>query len=397
MNSKRQNKTIVFCFDGTGNEPSDAGKYSADESISNVLKLHVLLGGGMKVDHSSTKTPAGDEQKTFYFNGIGTRGGLDAIPLIGTFLSKGKNFINAVSAPSWGDARRILKEARQDFEKRAGYKSGDRLVIFGFSRGAALARKFASILLKEREEVKVSFLGVFDTVAAMNGIHRRGESLSSDVVFENGTLNSRVERAVHIVSLDENRIQFEPTLINKDKGKDNADRITEIWFPGVHSDVGGGYWYDGLSDQALEFMIEQCKKHLHDDIAIRDGRDIAQIQELIASQQGELAVAVDDIIINPKLGGVLHKHDGLMGKIGEMADQADCRDVHVADNDRPDRSERPLVHWSVKDRFQEVMSYRPSALRDLPFRLMLDGDDEVEVDGIAGLSDYISKQQKVSG
>ena len=39
-------KTIVFSFDGTGNEPTDAGEFIENESITNVLKLHLLLGGG---------------------------------------------------------------------------------------------------------------------------------------------------------------------------------------------------------------------------------------------------------------------------------------------------------------------------------------------------------------
>ena len=38
-------RTLVFCFDGTGNEPSDAGEFKEDQSVSNVLKLHILMGG----------------------------------------------------------------------------------------------------------------------------------------------------------------------------------------------------------------------------------------------------------------------------------------------------------------------------------------------------------------
>ena len=43
-------RTLVFSFDGTGNEPSDAEGFEHDESISNVLKLHVLMGGGLKAE-----------------------------------------------------------------------------------------------------------------------------------------------------------------------------------------------------------------------------------------------------------------------------------------------------------------------------------------------------------
>ena len=46
--SAKPGKTLVFCFDGTGNEPSDVGGFQEDESITNVLKLHILMGGGLE-------------------------------------------------------------------------------------------------------------------------------------------------------------------------------------------------------------------------------------------------------------------------------------------------------------------------------------------------------------
>ena len=113
----------------------------------------------------------------------------------------------------------------------------------------------------------------------MDGIHRKDEKIHSDVVFENGTLNERIIKAVHIVSLDEDRIPFEPTLINKDNR--NPERILEVWFLGVHSDIGGGYWFDGLSDVALEFMIQECRKALGQRIFICPNDDNARISELV--------------------------------------------------------------------------------------------------------------------
>ena len=44
------------------------------------------------------------------------------------------------------------------------------------------------------------------------------------------------------------------------KNVEQPNRILEVWFPGVHSDIGGGYWLDGLSDLTLEFMIGECRK-----------------------------------------------------------------------------------------------------------------------------------------
>ncbi len=392
-------RTLVFSFDGTGNEPSDAGQFAEDESISNVLKLHILMSGGLKLDKTDTKTPSGAEQQTFYYNGIGTREGNLRVPLIGYL----RRMANMAFAPRWADAAHILNEAKKDFDE-AEVQKGDRIVVFGFSRGAALARKFVATILREDRNRKVAFLGVFDTVAAMDGIHRRGEQISSDVVFENGTLDSNVERAVHIVSLDENRVPFTPTLINRDDDYDSADcvddrRILEVWFPGVHSDIGGGYWHDGLSDVALEFMIERCSKALAEDIRIEDGKNRDEVHALLDQQgllqdQGEglPVMEVDDFVIHPMANGVLHGHDGFMAKVGGQTPRMVC----VNHNDRPDPKKLPLIHASAAERFHRVPGYRPAALRGLKFSLLelvgSNGEPKYRINtsrGISGLRNYV--------
>ena len=140
-------KTLVFSFDGTGNEPSQANEFKQDESITNVLKLHVMMGGCMEAGKNGTKTAGGNAQKTYYYNGIGTRDGGFAVPLVGRVRS----WINMAMAPTFGDARRILNEAREDFEA-SRYRKGDKVVVFGFSRRAALARKFVSEILADDPE-----------------------------------------------------------------------------------------------------------------------------------------------------------------------------------------------------------------------------------------------------
>lgn len=373
-------KTLVFSFDGTGNEPSDASKVSADESISNVLKLHIFLGGGITTDNSETKNGLGGTQITRYYNGIGTRdSNLGQIPLLGNLFSCVRKSINMAVAPQWGDAQKILAEAEEDFSA-SGYQEGDVLVVLGFSRGAALARKFASSILGKCKKCKVSFLGVFDTVAAMDGVHRKGERISSDVFFENGTLNSRINKAVHLVSLDETRVPFSPTLINEDEEK--PDRILEAWFPGVHSDIGGGYWYDGLSDCALEFMMKEMQSTLGESISIAKGESNSVQQTF--EQQGDAlkGLEVDDIEINPKVDGVVHRHAGLMAKLGDQEPRQICVNV----NDRPAKNSLPKVHWSVKERFDNVADYRPATLRGADFVLLRkDGNISDPIKGIAGL------------
>ena len=376
-------RTLVFSFDGTGNEPHDATGFKEDESISNVLKLHILMGGGLVEDMSETYTERGHRQETCYYNGIGTREDGETIPLVGSIISRMKKVINSALAPSWGDARRILKQASEDLAE-LDPREGDRIVVFGFSRGAALARKFASTTLAMHDKLGIAFLGVFDTVAAMDGMHTRGEKISTDVVFENGTLDSRIRRAMHIVSLDEDRVAFEPTLINRDREK--PDRITEVWFPGVHSDIGGGYWHDGLADVSLNYMIDKCREALGEDINIaeptREGICV------LLDEQGEILklLNVDDILVHPNVTGMVHRHTTGTQRLYEK----DVRKVCVREEDRPLSSKvrRPLVHHSVKARFDLVAEYRPPALRGVEFDLLLPGGNTQKISGISGLREY---------
>ena len=365
------NQTLVFCFDGTGNEPSDADEFKEDQSVSNVLKLHVLMGGDFR-------DPAPEaRQKNFYYNGIGTREGKSRVPLLGRLYAAGRSGLNMLIAPTFGDAKRILEEARADFD--AHYRPGDTLALFGYSRGAALARKFASSVLADREDCAVSFLGAFDTVAAMNGIHFKGDKASSDVVFENGTLNPRIRKAVHALALDEDRVTFTPTLMNRDRAA--PGRILEVWFPGVHGDIGGGYWVDGLSDLVLSFMIARCKEALGESLRIAAG-DGASVHALFQQKVSRLpGLVVDDIAINPLVDGPLHTHGGMHAALAQ-----DVRSIHVCDDDEP-CSELPVLHVSVQRRLARVAHYRPPALRGLRYRLLYDSGRLSEpIDGISGLS-----------
>lgn len=385
MSESENRKTITFSFDGTGNEPSDVSGFTRDESISNVLKMHVLMGGGSEGGRSDTSAPSGNPQCTFYYSGIGTSHKVKRVkPVVRSFYRARRAF-NMLLAPAWGDAGRILAEARRDLS--GTYQSGDRVLVFGFSRGAALARKFIGEVLAAQECDEIAFLGVFDTVAALGGVHRSGEKISTDVVFENGTLDQRVRRAVHILALDETRIPFTPTQINKDP--EHPGRILEVWFPGVHSDVGGGYWLDGLSDLALEFMIGECEKALGDEIRIHKGDQIS-LQRLLGSLGSRVqGIEVDDLLIYPMVHGALHTHSGLMSRVGRERPRLVC--VRVDDEPSREPDDVPVVHHSVSQRFKQVSGYRPHSLRGLKFRLLLPSGNisEETISGIGGLLDYV--------
>ena len=131
-------RRLLFSFDGTGNDPGDAvehdkaaSKYDEagfgkDKSISNVLKLHLLAGG--KLDNSNRPDA---EQLDFYYMGVGNRGLTRVDEKLAAAL--------AIREPEM-----MLEEAIQDLERV--YRTGDQLYVFGFSRGAAVARQFAQRL-----------------------------------------------------------------------------------------------------------------------------------------------------------------------------------------------------------------------------------------------------------
>lgn len=130
------------------------------------------------------------------------------------------------------------------------YEPGDKIAVFGFSRGAAEARSLCSKIAKQGINgafPEIAFLGCFDTVAAFLpfGSGQQG------TLFHDLHVAPNVIKAAHAVSIHEDRKAFEPNLMNK------RDGIEEVWFAGVHADVGGGYRETGLSDVALEWMIER--------------------------------------------------------------------------------------------------------------------------------------------
>jgi hypothetical protein len=101
-------------------------------------------------------------------------------------------------------------------------------------------------------------IGVWDTVGAL-GIP--GQLFSdfdqAKYGFLDTTLSACVQNAYHAVSLDERRAPFMPTLWSNPDGSPRANdgQVTQVWFPGVHCDVGGSYEEEQLSNITLQWMI----------------------------------------------------------------------------------------------------------------------------------------------
>ena len=106
------------------------------------------------------------------------------------------------------------------------------------------------------------FVGLWDTVAAyglpIDELQYAIDFYIYPFSFSDRHLSSIVKCAYHALSLDDERRTFHPILWDETDDKDRA-RIKQVWFPGVHANVGGGYPKDGLAYLSLDWMITKAK------------------------------------------------------------------------------------------------------------------------------------------
>jgi len=260
FNAKPRERNVFIFMDGTWNDEN--GKMGSG-LVTNVVKLFKSL------EEDS------EAQISRYFRGIGND---DDYGFFGRYIYGGTG----------GDEKRIRDEAYATIARE--YYPGDRIYIFGFSRGAASARMLANQVYNEgipenikviwetaanrttrniedkfvryvssgkKHDVDIEFLGVWDTVGAFGiPVNILGIPFARWNLFKNMHVAENVKKAVHCVCLDETRDAYVPTLMNY-----KPDVIEEVWFPGVHSDVGGSYKESALGKISLEFMVDRLKDH----------------------------------------------------------------------------------------------------------------------------------------
>ena len=238
------NKNIVICCDGTGDQFS--------ENNTNIVEIYRLVENNI------------EPQIAYYDPGVGTL----KDKLFGYAFGYGlKSNIE--------DAYRYLMN---------NYHPGDKVFLFGFSRGAFTVRCLAGMIhkcgllfrgsdnqipyaskiyntrnnntlaqkfkLTFAQDVPIHFIGVFDTVASLGWIYGWRN-------YFDDTLNHNVNHGYHALSIDEKRRKFYPSLWNASK-KANNQVIKQIWFAGVHSDIGGSYENNGLAKITLKWMLENA-------------------------------------------------------------------------------------------------------------------------------------------
>lgn len=284
-------KNIVLCSDGTGNTAIKARG-------TNVFKLYEAVDiQGHKCDQVLTP------QVAFYDDGVGTSR-LAPVKLIGEAFGYG-----------------FAKNVRDLYTELVHvYEPGDHIYLFGFSRGAYTVRALSGLIqccgilniknigeasLKKRVkqcwknfrkkafkrvsdserhhnqstddsnaldrgqyesyeeayEASIEFVGVWDTVGAVGMPFEELRDLFNWIYpmrFSELTPSSRIKRACHALSIDDDRRTFYPELWNE-KGI-RATQVDQVWFAGVHSNVGGGYVKHGMSLVALDWMMAEAER-----------------------------------------------------------------------------------------------------------------------------------------
>lgn len=249
-------KRIIFCSDGTWNDAA---------TNTNVYKIFKAMNFSA-------------EQCPIYDDGVGADG----------------NPITQFLGGAFGEG--LDGKIRDGYTRISHlYEHGDSIYLFGFSRGAYTARCLGGMIvacglptqntddnltdlafqayrqkdpakkqqlqatLKQRyaiENVDITMIGVWDTVGSLGipAIFGGIDMLRYD--FLDTKLHPSVKNAYHAVSIDERRSEFPATLWSGPPAP--GQTIEQVYFTGVHCDVGGGYPECGLSDITLGWMMRKA-------------------------------------------------------------------------------------------------------------------------------------------
>jgi len=346
-------KNIVICSDGTGNS-------AIKGRGTNVFKAFE------SIDLNGHRTqPELIPQVALYDDGVGTE---DFKPL--------KIFAGATGYGLSRNVKQLYKELVRI------YDPGDRIFLFGFSRGAftvrtligliaacgilnvdtlhrardlesavnktykvyrksyrtALAKLFlgepdTSLIERFRNEhcrpcdVSITFMGVWDTVDAVGLPFHLSDFINMVFYrfkFRDHTLSKLVKHACHALAIDDERHSFHPLLWHEGEG--DTGRIEQVWFAGAHSNVGGGYPKQGVSLVALEWMMRKAEH------TGREGEGLRLLRSDRALYYDH--ANVDDKLYDPRSGlGIFYRW-----KVRDIAEI--CRMHHV----------RPAIHLSVLER-----------------------------------------------
>jgi uncharacterized protein (DUF2235 family) len=374
-------KNIVICCDGTGNE--------VEGNLSNVLKLFRIA---QKNEH----------QRVYYNPGIGTIGSHDAWMRL-------KQNTKAVFglATGYGLDDDILGAYRFIAEQ---FEDGDAIFLFGFSRGAYTVRALAGFIhmvgllppdqlniagyaltaykrASEHNDLSIAwnfsqiaggrratikFVGAWDTVASVL-VPRRDRIIPTLLMLPYTRANPSVEVFRHAMAIDERRRMFrlnrwatpQPFVANRfdTSAPPRTQDIKQVWFAGVHADVGGGYpeTESGLSKFPLAWMIDEAVTHgLKVNIAMKNHLVLGRPRE-----------GGRNAYVAPDAQGPLHDSLTPAWKILEWLpksakwkewERRELLGFYIPDGEPrvfADPSIKPRIHQSVVNRKAQTPDYAP--------------------------------------
>ena len=227
---------------------------------------------------------------------------------------------------------------------------------------------------KRTRKVDIEFLGVWDTVAAyglpVDELTRGWERWIWPMLPKDRRASMRIHRACHALALDDERQTFFPLLWTEHEEPQNAgsahideERVTQVWFAGMHSNVGGGYPEDTLSLAPLAWMAEQAHKR-----GLRFRSALCGPGQHIPSEWTDRAAVTAPMSDSRRGLGVYYRYHP---RPVERLCHDDHAEVYVS---------RPKIHESVLERIrQDVDGYAPVVLPERYAVVTHDGrilDDE---------------------
>lgn len=120
-------------------------------------------------------------------------------------------------------------------------------------------------VIGEPQPAQIEFLGVYDTVVSIGSrLAPDGEvtTVAEEYAYLVDKIPPKIVKTIRqALSIDERRWDFRPQVWQpEDDSLARSEALVQRWFPGVHSNVGGGFRYDGLADRALAWMIDEANK-----------------------------------------------------------------------------------------------------------------------------------------
>ena len=378
-------KNIVICCDGTGNE--------IDENLSNVFKLFRVISKN-------------DKQCVFYDPGVGTLGQQNPWA---KFSQAAKSVFGLATGQGLDDnvldAYRFLITA---------YHNGDQIYLFGFSRGAYTVRVLAGLIhmlgLLQPEQINlcgyaltaykraagendlaiawrfqrnvssrklgIKFIGVWDTVSSVMVPRKDRMYWPSMQTLPYTRRNPSVAVFRQAMAIDERRRLFrlnrweQPQQFVANpfaKGDASVEQdIKQVWFAGVHSDIGGGYAEpeSGISKFPLQWMLEEAKKH---GLLV----NTATQNHLVNGQQRKgsrrVYVAPDSVAMpHDSMNFAWSVLEWIPKRIKwlESQNRRSFLGWYIPDSEPRSIAEDSVIHASVFERIKAQNDYRPSNLPD---------------------------------